>query len=262
VRLDDSVALVTGGSSGIGRSVALLLARRGAVVVVHGRDARRTADVARSTGGSALVGDLLADGAPEALARDALARHGRIDVVVCSAGEGLQAPFTELSADDVDRLVALNLTAPLRLVRALLPGMVVRGRGRVVLVSSVAGRVGVAGEAVYAATKAGLDVFGESLRLELEGSGVGVTTVVPGVVDTPFFAARGGLPARRAPRPVSPEAVARSLVRGVQHDRDEVWVPGWLRFPPVARAAAPWPFRRLSARFGEQVRIRRPGGAS
>jgi short-subunit dehydrogenase len=262
VRLDDSVALVTGASSGIGRSVALLLARRGSRVVAHGRDAERTNDVARRTEGTALLGDLLAEGAPEQLAEQAIAVHGRIDLLVCSAGAGLSAPLTDLSVDDVERLLALDLATPVRLVRALLPAMVERDRGRIVLVSSVAGRVGVAGESVYAAAKAGLDAFAESLRLELHGTGVGVTTVVPGVVDTPFFDARGGLPVRRVPKPVRPEQVAESLVRAVSHDRDEVWVPSWLRVSPTLRAAAPGAFHRMSARFGEPVRIRHRGEAT
>jgi short-subunit dehydrogenase len=257
VRLDGSVALVTGASSGIGRCVTLTLARRGCRMLVHGRDPCRTREVARRAGGTPLVADLLTEEAPETLAADAAAVHGRVDVLVCSAGAGLTAPFCDLSVDDIERLIALDLTAPVRLVRALLPGMVERDRGRVVLVSSVAGRVGVAGEAVYAAAKAGLDAFAGSLRLELHGTGVGVTTVVPGVVDTPFFDGRGGPPKRRLPRPVTPETVAESLVRAVAHDRDEVWVPGWLRVPPALRATAPGVFHRMSARFGEPTRIRR-----
>jgi short-subunit dehydrogenase len=259
VRLDDSVALVTGASSGIGRAVAMSLARRGSRVVVHGRDEQRTKDVAGLVAGTALLADLLEDGAPERLAERAAAVHGRVDLLVCNAGAGLSAPLTDLSVDDVQRLIALDLAAPIRLVRALLPAMVERDRGCIVLVSSVAGRVGVAGESVYAAAKAGLDAFAESLRLELHGTAVGVTTVVPGVVDTPFFDARGGPPMRRVPRPVGPERVAESLVRAVSHDRDEVWVPSWLRVSPAVRAAAPGAFHRMSARFGEPVRIRRRG---
>jgi short-subunit dehydrogenase len=208
-----------------------------------------------------MVADLLAPGTPESLAADAVALHGRVDLLVCSAGAGTSGLFTELSIDDVERLLALDLAVPIRLARALLPGMVARDRGRLVLVSSVAGRVGVAGEAVYAAAKGGLDAFAESLRLELHDTSVGVTTLVPGVVDTPFFDGRGGLPSRRVPRPVSPEAVAAALVRGVERDRDEVWVPGWLRVSPALRATLPRTFHRLSARFGESTRIGGDGGA-
>lgn len=256
------VALVTGASSGIGRATAVELARRGARVLVHGRDAERTAEVGHAVGGTALLGDLAAPGAADDLAGRALGVHGRIDLLVANAGAGLSAPFTRMDPGEIDRLLAVDLVAPIRLVRALLPGMVERGVGRVVLVASVAGRTGVAGEAVYAAAKAGLDAFAESLRLELTGTGVGATVVLPGLVDTPFFEGRGGTPVRRLPRPVSAEAVARAIAVAIDDDRPEVWVPGWLRVAPMVRGSAPGVFRRLSARFGEPVRITSEHGAT
>ena len=253
--------MVTGASSGIGRCTAWGLARSGATVLVQGRDPERTAEVARLASGRTFVTDLTGEEAPERLAAEAVAQGGRVDLLVCNAGVGLSGPFTETTREDLDRTLGLDLMVPLRLVRSLLPAMVERGHGRVVLVGSVAGRVGVAGEAVYAAAKAGLDMFGESLRLELSDTGVGVTVVLPGVVDTPYFDGRGGMPSRRVPRPVDPEIVAEALVRAVADDRDEVWVPGWLRVTPVVKAAAPGFFRRMSGRFGEQVRIGRGEGS-
>jgi short-subunit dehydrogenase len=175
--------------------------------------------------------------------------------LVCCAGIGQSRAFTATAIADHQHLMAVDLAAPLTLAHALLPGMVKRGSGRIVLVSSVAGRVGVAGEATYAAAKAGLDVFAESLRLELQGSGVGVTTVLPGLVATPFLAGRANRAGRAMPRPLSAERVAEVLVRAVEKDRDEVWVPRWLRAAPMVRAAMPRTFHWLSARFGEPVRI-------
>ena len=113
---------------------------------------------------------------------------------------------------------------------------------------------GVAGEAVYSATKAGLDAFAESLRAETVGSGVNVSVVVPGVVDTGFFDTRGRPYERARPRPVPPDAVADAVVRAVVRDRAEEWVPRWLRIAPAVRALAPGAYRRLAARFGEPVR--------
>jgi short-subunit dehydrogenase len=164
-----------------------------------------------------------------------------------------------MGQDAMQHLVTLDLLVPIALTRALLPAMVTRGVGHVALVGSVAGRTGVAGEAVYAATKAGLDVFAESLRLELTGSGVGVTLVVPGAVDTPFFTARGRPYDRRFPRPVHPDRVAAATVEAIRRDRPVVTVPRWLTLASVVRAAAPGAFRRLSARFGEPVRSGRRG---
>ena len=253
MRLDGRIALVTGASAGIGTAVAEQLAAAGARVIVHGRDQQRTEAVAQRIGGVAVLGDLAAPGAADQLAEAALTLHGRIDIVVANAGQGWAGPFAEMSAAEVDRLIAVDLLAPLQLVRRLLPPMLDRRVGHVALVGSVAGRTGVAGEAVYAATKAALDVFAESLRLEVRGTGVAVSLTIPGVVDTGFFAARGRSYDRSRPRPVPAAEVARALVGAIERDRAEVWIPGWLRVAHAVRALAPGLYRRLAARFGEQV---------
>ncbi|HEY9522571.1 MAG TPA: SDR family NAD(P)-dependent oxidoreductase, partial [Thermopolyspora sp.] len=200
MRLRGSVALVTGASSGIGWQTAIELAKAGAELVLHGRDAARLAELSRLTGGIMLTGDLAGETAVERLAAAALEVHGRVDVLVNNAGVGWAGPFGDMPAEPVARMVAVNLAAPITLTRLLLPPMLRDGRGQVMFVTSIAGRLGVAGEAVYAATKAGLDTFAESLRLELRGSGVGVGVLVPGVVDTPFFTRRGRPYDRRRPR--------------------------------------------------------------
>jgi short-subunit dehydrogenase len=253
MRLDGKVVLVTGASAGIGAAVAERLAASGAQVVVHGRDAERTAEVAARSDGVPVLGDLALPGVAAEVADAALAVHGRIDILVANAGLGWSGPFVEMRAEEIDRLVALDLLAPLQLVRCLLPAMVGRGSGHIALVGSIAGRTAVAGEAVYAATKAALDVFAESLRLEIRGSGVSVSLTIPGVVDTGFFSARGRPYDRKRPRPLPAADVARALVDGIADDRAEIWIPGWLRVAPAVRALAPGLYRRLSARFGEQV---------
>lgn len=257
MRLDGSVALVTGASAGIGREVALRLAEAGARVVVHGRDPGRTAEVAELTGGVPVLADLAQPEAVAALADAALAAHGHVDVVVANAGLGWCGPFAEMGAEELQRLLAVDLVAPLQVVRRLLPPMLERRAGHVSLVGSVAGRTGVAGEAAYASAKAAIDAFAESLRLEVHDRGVCVSLVVPGVVDTGFFAARGRPYDRRWPRPVSPDDVARAVVDAIAHDRAEVWVPRWLRVAPVVRSLAPRTYRGLAARFGQRVRSRR-----
>lgn len=253
MELDGKVALVTGGSAGIGAAVVERLAVVGARLVVHGRDAVRSAAVAERVGGVVVLGDLATPGVAANVADAAVAVHGQVDVLVANAGAGWSGPFVDLGGDELDRLVRLDLLAPLHLVRCLLPAMIERGSGHVALVGSVAGRTGVAGEAVYAATKAALDIFAESLRLELRDTGVSVSLTVPGVVDTGFFAARGRPYDRKYPRPVPADAVAQALVDGISNDRAEIWVPGLLRVAPAVRALAPGLYRRLSARFGERV---------
>ena len=250
MRLDGSVALVTGGSSGIGAAAARLLARAGARTLIAGRDEDRLAAVAAETGGTPLRADLAAPGGAQALAQAALAAAGRVDLLVSNAGAGWAGPIGELGPGAAQDLVAVNLTAPIQLAALLIPGMVARGHGRVVLVSSVAGTTGVRGEAAYSAAKGGLGYFAESLGYELAGRGVGVSLVVPGVVDTPFFERRGRPYARRRPVPVPAERVAEAIVAAARDDRRVVFVPGWLRFPAWLHGAAPPLFRALATRFG------------
>ncbi|WP_213452312.1 SDR family NAD(P)-dependent oxidoreductase [Rhizomonospora bruguierae] len=247
MRVDGAVALVTGASSGIGRRLATRLVDSGARVFAHGRDPAALAEV---PGATPIAMDLADPSAPRALARRVLDLAGRVDLLVNNAGAGWAGPFADLPPEDLDRLLAVNLRAPAHLTRAVLPGMLDRGRGRLLFVGSIAGRLGVREEAVYAAAKAGLDVFAESLRLELAGTGVGVTVVVPGVVDTPFFERRGLPYRRRRPRPLPVERVAEAVLDAVEADRPEVYLPAWLRLPVAVRALAPGGYRRLTRRFG------------
>lgn len=250
MRIQGAVALVTGASSGIGRATALALAQRGATVLLHGRNRVALDEVADRTGGTVLVEDLVEPGGGRRLAEQAVAVAGRLDIVIANAGVGAAGAFTTVPEDMPARLIAANLTAPIELTRAVLPSMLAEGRGSIVLVTSIAGRTGVAGEAVYAATKAGLDAFAESLRLELHGTGVRVGVFVPGVVATEFFARRGRPYGRSRPRPQSPHAAAARILRLVETGRAEAYLPRWLRLPVVVRSVTPGLYRRLAARFG------------
>ncbi|MET7748366.1 SDR family NAD(P)-dependent oxidoreductase [Micromonospora sp. NPDC005367] len=249
MRLTGAVVLVTGASSGIGAAVVRRLAGAGSQVVAAGRDPDRLDRLAAETGATTLVTDLSRPHAGRELAERALARYTRVDVLINNAGVGWAGPFNGMADSLADELLAVNLRAPMELTRALLPGMCHRG-GHLVFVGSIAGRLGVNGEAVYAATKAGLDAFAQSLRMELAGRQVAVSTVVPGVVDTPFFARRGQPYRRRRPRPLPPDRVAAALTDAIAHDRAEVYVPRWLRLPVAVRGLLPAVYRRLAARFG------------
>jgi short-subunit dehydrogenase len=175
---------------------------------------------------------------------------GRIDMLINNAGIGWAGPLTEMGTEQVARLVAVNLTAPIELTRLLTPALSTGDRGMVVFISSIAGATGVMQEAAYAATKAGLSCFAESLRYELAGSGVGVSVIVPGVVDTPFFARRGRPYTRKKPIARSAHQVARAVLGAIEREQPVAFVPRWLAFPAWLHGAAPGTFRLLAARFG------------
>lgn len=250
MQLAGCVALVTGASSGIGREIGLILGERGARPLLAGLDEAALTEVAAQCGGSALLCDLSVRGAGSALIRRALAAAGRVDLLINNAGTGHAGPLLEMSERQIDELLAVNLYAPIELTRTLLPSMRARGSGHIAFVASIAGRIGVRCEAVYAAAKAGVDVFAESLRLELSDTGVGVSVLVPGVVATDFFTRRGQPYLRRIPRPLSARAAALRLVDAIEHDRAEALAPRWLRLPVAMRATLPGTYRRLARRFG------------
>lgn len=243
--IDHCSAMVTGGSSGIGAAIAEGLAAAGCRVMVLGRDRDRLDALARRTGARALVADL---STPDGLSRAAEAA-AEVDLLVNSAGRGWTGDLAAMTPPEIDVLVALNLSAPMQLTRAALPGMRQRERGHLVFVSSIAA-VGVDGEAVYAATKAGLRAFAASVRHEVTGQGIGVTTLLPGAVRTPFFDHRGLPYDRRFPRPLAPATVAAALIRAVERGESEVFAPRWLTVAARIQGAVPELFHRLAQRFG------------
>ncbi|MGW2820371.1 SDR family NAD(P)-dependent oxidoreductase [Streptomyces sp. NPDC001443] len=244
-------ALVTGASSGIGAAVARRLAAEGGWhMVLNGRDPTRLDRVAAQVSAAAFPADLTRPHTDRLLCDFVLDRVGGPDLVVACAGVGWAGDFTAMPASAVEEVVAVDLLSTLHVVRRLVPHMTEANSGRIVLIGSVAGSVAVRGEAVYSAVKAALGVFADALRYELRGTGVGVSHVIPGVVDTPFFARRGAPYLRSRPRPVAPERVADAVWSAVRHDRDEVYVPGWLRLPARVRGGAPGLYRCLATRFG------------
>lgn len=248
MRLTGSRILITGASSGIGRATARLMARADCDLIVVGRDEARLTALTARLGGTHIVADLSIPDQVEALG-ERLARGEAPDIVVFAAGIGMAAHASAAVDAKVDELMSVNLLAPMRLTRLLLPMMTARQHGHLVYVSSIAGALGVPMESAYAASKGGLTLYADSLRGELAGSGVGVTNVLPGAVDTEFFRNRGVPYQRRFPRPIPPMRVAKAIVRGIECERGQVVTPRWLRGPMIVRALAPNTYDRLADRW-------------
>lgn len=242
--LAGEVAIVTGASSGIGAATARELARRGARVVLAARrvgelDAQVAAIAAAGGRAMAVPTDVTDVGQVMRLAERAAETHGRVDVLVNDAGVNWLRPLAETSAEEITRLVQVNLLGAMLLTRAVLPGMLERRHGAIVAVGSVAGRVAM--EPLYSATKYGLRGFSLALRRQLDGSGVSVSLVSPGNIRTAMTRdVRERLP--------EPELVARTIADLIRHPRREVVVPArhnslvWLEqlFPGVADLAWHW----------------------
>ncbi len=212
MELQGSSALVTGAGRGIGRALALQLARAGARVALVSRtrsDLEALAGEIARAGGTALPvpGDVRDPGFPAEAVRAAAAAHGRLQILVNNAGVGGVWPLAETSDESWARVIETNLTAPFRFTRAALPQLS-EGGGHVFMISSLAGQNAIAGMSAYCASKAALDHMSACLMLEVRHQGVKVTTIAPGSVDTSF----GGLPRSDASWMLTADDVAGAVL--------------------------------------------------
>jgi 3-oxoacyl-[acyl-carrier protein] reductase len=181
------VAIVTGAARGLGRAAASRLHERGAAVAVNVRDPERALAVVQAMGerGLAVPGDVAAPGVPDEIVRATLERFGRVDILVNNAALARSTRFPELSAEEWRQALEVNLTAPFLLTKAVLPTMKAQGYGRIVNISSSAGRtVSTLGGAHYTASKAGLLGLTRAAAKELGPFGITVNAVCPGMIDT------------------------------------------------------------------------------
>jgi len=178
------VALVTGASSGIGAEIARVFADAGATMIVTGRSGARLSAIAEETAAEAIEADLSTVDGCEELAREALALHSPIDILVNSAGVALVGPVLDCSNEDWDITMAVNLRAPFLLARALAPPMIAAGGGKIINISSQTGVIALADHAAYATSKGGLNALTKSLMVELAPHGIQVNAICPTVILT------------------------------------------------------------------------------
>jgi NAD(P)-dependent dehydrogenase (short-subunit alcohol dehydrogenase family) len=201
LKLAGQVAIVTGAGRGIGRAIAVALAREGASVALAARSGPELDGVAREiqqAGGQALVlpTDVRQEASVEALVRRALAEWRQVDVLVNAAGVAIFAPVTDSKLDDWDQMLAVNLRGAVLSCRAVLPAMIGRRRGTVINVGSVVTSRALTGSAAYTASKYGLLGFSRVLAEEMRPHGVRVGVLSAGATDTPLWDAMPGAPAR------------------------------------------------------------------
>jgi len=241
--------VVTGASSGIGRLLALRFARAGARVGLVARNRAALDELVAEIGADRAV-TLPCDVAERAQVERAVLRAldelGEVDALVNNAGYGHHRPFLEWDLDDMERMLRVNYLGSLYFTKLLLPQMVERRRGQLIFVASVAGRIAPPEESAYAASKFAMVGLAESLAIELEEHGIGVLTVCPGTVRTPFFdeeaLARMPPVARRSM--VEPEALVDAIWRALERGQGELTYPRGIAAGYVVKALAPGFMRR------------------
>ena len=239
--------LVTGATGGIGQAIARAFAARGATLILSGRRVDVLEPLASEVGGRAIACDLAGREALERLVGEA----GEIDVLVANAALPATGSFPELTQDQIDRMLEINLRAPIALAHEFAAGMVARRSGHIVFISSLAGKVASPASSIYSATKFGLRGFALGLREDLRPHGVGVSVVLPGFIRDAGMFADAGVELPRGVGTRTPEEVADGVIRAVERNRAEVEVaPLGLRVGAAFGALAPELAATASRRMG------------
>ncbi len=257
-----SVALITGGSSGIGAACARVFVGAGMDVALAARGQERlsaTAAELTRAGGRVLAAtaDVTDEASLRTFASRALTAFGRLDVLVCSAGLGFQGQLDETPPDIMQRILNVNVIGTLNAARAVLPYFEAQRAGHVITVSSMAGRRGVPGYSAYCAAKFAQAGLSEALRAELRGSGISVTTVFPVSVASGFrdaIAREFGVTVEGGGPRQSADAVANAIFRALRTRAPEVYPLRRARMLVWLNALAPALGDRLATRYARKRR--------
>lgn len=242
--------LVTGATGGIGHAIARAFAGCGASLILTGRRAEVLEPLAEEVGGRALACDLSQREDVDRLVAQAAA----VDVLVANAALPASGALTDLTQAQIDRMLEVNLRAPVTIARALAPGMMQRRRGHMVFVSSLAGKGASPASSIYSATKFGLRGFALGIREDLRPYGVGVSVVLPGFIRDAGMFADAGIELPRGVGTRSPDDVAAAVIRAIERNRAEVEVaPMGLRLGASFASIAPELASTVSRRLGGET---------
>lgn len=264
MRIEGKHVIVTGASSGIGRALAISLAKRGARVTLAARRRERLDAAAREIAERfpaapvpvVVQCDVSSPGDVSTLIGGAVEQFGNVDVLVNNAGISVFGEAARTSLQDYRDVMAVNFLGALQCTREVLPFMLRRESGLIVNVATVAALHGAPYLAAYGASKAALVSLSQSLRAELDGTGVSVMIVYPGYTRTEIFDVEkkvGG--ARRPPGQYAPaESVAETIARGIEAGRREVFLTASGRLLSILRGAAPFIVERAMLRIARELR--------
>jgi short-subunit dehydrogenase len=238
LELDGATVLVTGATGGLGRAIAGALSERGAQLVLSARRINDHASVAGPLGARTILADLAVEEDVARLCAEAVAAE--VDVLVANAALPASGLLDQLSEDEIDRVLDVNLRAPIMLAHALVPAMTRRRRGHLVFVSSLSGRAAAPASSMYSATKFGLRGFALGLRQDLGSAGVGVSLVSPGFIREAGMYADAGVQLPPGTATKTPADVAAAVIRAIETDRAEIDVaPLPLRLGATVSSVAP-----------------------
>ncbi|MFC7748881.1 SDR family NAD(P)-dependent oxidoreductase [Paenibacillus thermoaerophilus] len=257
--LKGKIVAITGASSGIGAAMAKSFAERGATVVLMARSTAELEALAVRLPGPAYAVrlDVTSDESVAAAFAETAERAGSVDVLVNNAGFARYGAVSDMSVKDYAAMMDVNYLGAVRCTKAVLPDMLERDTGHLVYTASILGKIGSARASAYAASKHALLGFVNSMRLELAGTGIAVTAINPGSVDTPFFgkADPGGAYAAKVKRfMLKPSEVAENAARAVERRMREVDLPAYARWG--ARLFGLWPggYEKMAAKFLNKLR--------
>jgi short-subunit dehydrogenase len=249
------VAVITGGSSGIGASLARALAARGWLCVLLARREERLRALAEEVRGEYEVCDVADRHAVDAVAARVQERHPRIKLLALNAGIPGGAGFLDADAERIENVIRVNYLGGVWCLRAFLPALEAAVPSDVVNVISVAGTATAATSGLYSASKHAQLSFSRAVTAELKPRGVRVHGVLPGFTQTEGFPVRRELPPAIHAAVLEPEDVAGAIIRAVDRNKLEVFVPGYLRIAPIAQALVPGVVARVAA--SSRVRTQR-----